>query len=112
MDRTVLESIETVLSEAVAPQPDRVLSQCKVLRDAGVDLAVRDPQNDLRTIGILLRTGAGNQAPLEFRALSRHQPDSSSTLLGPMQRCLWSFPLHPAQVHMNSQPVSTNWTEF
>src|SRR5437764_836623 len=54
---TVLESIETVLSEAMAPQPDRPLSQCKILRDAGVGLPARDPQNDLRTVGILLRTG-------------------------------------------------------
>jgi hypothetical protein len=106
--RTILESIEAVPSETMTPQPDRPLSQREVLRDAGVGLTARHPQNDLRTVGILLRTGAGSHATLQLGAFSPDQPDSSSTLLGHLQPCLWSFPLQPAGVGPHEFPTRIN----
>src|SRR5579859_7377404 len=64
--RTVLESIESVLSKAMAPQPDRPLRNNEILSDTGVGLAIGDPQNDLRAVGVLLRTGACCHATLQL----------------------------------------------
>src|SRR5215471_3291188 len=50
----ILEAVESMLSEAMAPQPDRPLRQTHLLGNAGVGLTLGHTQNDLRAIRGLL----------------------------------------------------------
>src|SRR5215204_610316 len=109
---SIREAIQALLSEALTPHPDRPLSHADGLRNGGIGLAIGYPQNDLGAIRRRLGGGAGRDAVFQFGALCRHQPNSSSTLLGHVQPCLGSFPLQPGRVRINSQPASINRTWY
>jgi len=112
--RTVLESIETVLSEAMAPDKDRAYGQTHVLRDRRVGLTGGDTQDDLGTIRVLLGRCTCGHAALQFGAFGGQQTNTSTTWSGTRYvrvsfRC---FSLQPARLGMNSTPTSTNRTEY
>src|SRR5262245_14330587 len=109
---TVLEPVEPLLSEAMSPQPCRPFRHTHLLGDERIGLPVGDAQNDLGPLRRSLSRVRAGHPPLQLSALSGHQPDSSSTLLGHMQTCQWSFPFQPARLSVNSQPASINRTRY
>src|SRR4051812_39621974 len=74
----VLQAIQPLLGETMAPQPDGADRQAQVLSDGAIGLAGSGTQDDLGTVGILLGCGAGSDTALQFGALRRHQPNASN----------------------------------
>jgi len=106
---TVFETIQALVGETVAPEPDGTHRQTHVLGDGGISLICGDTQNDLRTIGCLLGGRAGGHPTLQLGALGHREPNSTATLFGHARNCLWScFPSQPAELRIHSKRVSTN----
>src|SRR6266852_8343515 len=106
---TVFETIQALVGETVAPEPNGTHRQTHVLGDGGISLICGDTQNDLRTIGCLLGGRAGGHPTLQLGALGHREPNSTATLFGHARNCLWScFPSQPAELRIHSKRVSTN----
>ena len=107
---SVLEAVQAVLGEAMAPDKDRADGQTHILRDRSVSLTAGDTQDDLGPIGVLLGGCAGGYAALQFGAFGGQQTNTSTTRSGTRHvrgsfRC---FPLQPARSRINSKPSSTS----
>src|SRR5579859_7734526 len=106
----VLEAIQALLGEPMAPHKDGAHRQSHLLRNGRVGLIGGDTQDDLGTIGILLGRGAGGHAALKCGAFGGQQTNTSTTGSGArhVRRSFRYFRLQPARLHMNSIPTSTN----
>src|SRR5215204_419119 len=111
---TVVEAVEALLSEPMAPHKDGPHGQTHLLRNAGVGLTVGDAQNNLGAIGRLLSGCASGHDALQCGAFGGQQTNTSTTRSGTRHvrssfRC---FRLQPACLRMNSIPTSTNRTGY
>src|SRR3954447_14859577 len=104
----VLQAIQPLLGETMAPQPDGADRQAQVLSDGAIGLAGSGTQDDLGTVGILLGGGAGSDTSLQFGALGRHQPNASTTRFGHASEGFRYYPSQPATLHMYSKCESIN----
>ena len=109
---TILEPVQALLQEATPPHPDGALGQAEVVSDLGIGLPSGGAQDELRAIGILLSTGPGSDAALQFGALGRQQSDPAATLLGHRNDCFRCFRSQPGQVRLNSFSASTNRIQY
>src|SRR3954447_8999023 len=104
----VLQAIQPLLGETMAPQPDGADRQAQVLSDGAIGLAGSGTQDDLGTVGILLGCGAGSDTALQFGALRRQQPNASTARFGHASRAFWSCPSQPAALRLYSRCASIN----
>src|SRR3954447_11143043 len=92
----VLQAIQPLLGETMAPQPDGADRQAQVLSDGAIGLAGSGTQDDLGTVGILLGGGAGTDTSLRSAPRGRREPNASTTRFGQASRAFWSRPSQPA----------------
>src|SRR5919204_5477578 len=108
--RTVFETGQALLDEAMAPHEDGTHGETHLARDGGVGLTVGDAQDDLGTIGGLLGGGTSSHDALQLSALGGRQTNARTTGSGTrhVRRCFPCFRLQPAHLRMNSIPTSIN----
>jgi len=70
---TVVEVIQALLSEPMAPHEDGPHGQTHLLRDGSVGLTSDDTRNEFGTIGGLLSGGTGGHDTFQFCAFCGHQ---------------------------------------
>src|SRR3954453_5643011 len=104
----VLQAIQPLLGETMAPQPDGADRQAQVLSDGAIGLAGSGTQDDLGTVGILLGGSAGGYTSLQFGALGRHQPTAGTTRFGHASEGFRYYPSQPATLNMYSKCESIN----
>jgi hypothetical protein len=80
--------------------------------DAGIGLTGSGEEDDLGTIGILLRAGAGRHAALQFGALGGQQPNPAATLFGHASNCFRCCRSQPGMARIDSFSASTNRTRY
>src|SRR5215471_1187243 len=103
----VLETIQTLCGETVAPDEDGANGQTHLMGNGRVGLIVGDAQDDLGAIGGLLSRGTSGHDALQFSAFGGQQANTGMTGSGTrhVHECSWCFPLQPAHLHINSRPT-------
>ena len=90
---TILEAIQALLRETMAPQPDGADRQTQVLGDGAIGLAVRGAQDDLGTVGILLGGGAGSRHGAPVRSARPPAAEFEYDAVWTCERWLSVFPI-------------------